>query len=111
MPTYSGKTKLDFCKRLGDSWRISRFSGTVEYTLRSRLHLDVPAGAFTDCLKVVMSGEVSISGASGEMYLCRGAGMVKQVERFSNGAVFVYELLRYTPARQIPQNPPAGADG
>jgi hypothetical protein len=96
---------------LGDSWTIDRFSGAVEYTLRSREKLEVSAGAFTDCLQIVMAGEVSIGGASGEMYLCRGMGMVRQVERFSNGAVFEYELLRYTPGKEIPQNPSTGGDG
>jgi len=28
------------------------------------------------------------------MLLCRGVGMVKQVESFSNGAEFQYELAR-----------------
>lgn len=96
---------------LGDSWKVDRFSGAVEYTLESREELEVPAGAFTDCLQIVMAGEVSIGGASGEMYLCRGVGMVRQVERFSNGAIFEYELSRYTPEEEIPQNPPTGADG
>jgi hypothetical protein len=96
---------------LGDSWKVDRFSGTIEYTLDSLEALDVPAGAFTDCLKVVFSGEVSIGGASGEMYLCKGVGMARQVERFANGANFEYELAQYTPGKGIPQNPAAGADG
>lgn len=96
---------------LGDSWKVDRFSGTLEYTLQSRGELEVPAGAFTDCLQIAIAGEVSIGGASGEIYLCREVGMVKQVERFSNGTVFEYELVRYTPEKEIPQSPPAGADG